>query len=212
MTKEQQQKIEDLTAQIAAQSARADVLETELAETKKRADSAEGALDAERQKVSALEKQRADDAAESPAKLKEQIRILSGKITRLEKERNDAQSPDRLRAAVKERVHLETNALIVLGGERSRFDEKSDRDLMCEVIEKLHGTQIPKERSDDYVRARFDAAIEGFKAGAAALERVRETSAPDKETPEDKERKDTRTAREKFLQEQNEAWKKKENK
>jgi hypothetical protein len=198
--------IDDLMAQVAAESARADNAEAELKDISSKLTSAEGERDSLRENLKQAKDQiRKDAASRQPEDaLRDQNRALLRKCERLEQERNDALAPERLAKAVKERVALERAAQTVFGDQK-RFDEMSDRTVMVEVIEKLHGTTIDKEKSDDYVRARFDAAIEGYSAGAAALARVREAAADRRQDEE--ARKDHRSAREKFLEQQENAWK-----
>lgn len=199
MADKQDTRIEDLTAQLAATQVRIDTLESELAEAKSRADKAEGERDGVREQIAKIEKERAD-GGESPAKLKEQIKALAGKVTRLEKERNDALSPERVRDAVKARVALETQAMQVMGG-RDRFDEMTDRQLLEAAIERMTGSKVDANKSDDYVRSRFDTLIEGHAKTASKIEEVRESLRKD-DSKDEPERKDARkTPRQKFLEE-----------
>jgi hypothetical protein len=64
---------------------------------------------------------------------------------------------------------------------------------MRAVLEKLHGP-IPRDRSEEYLRARFDAAVEGYFAGEAALARAREAVRIDTEKS-----RDALSAREKMI-------------
>ena len=197
-----QPRIDDLMAQLAAESIRADNAEQELSQVKTRLDKAQGELDERNAQVRDLEKERADAASESPQKLKEQIKMLVNKISSLEKERNDALSPERVREAVKNRVRIERAAAAVMN--RETFDELGDRDLMVEVVEKLRGQRLDASYSDDYVRARFDAAIEGYQDGAAALERIREATR-NREPAES--RNDARSAHAAMVERNRNAWK-----
>lgn len=164
--------IEEAAAQVAAAESRADASEAELADVKVRADRAEGELESVRTRLRLIESARADE--EDPAKLQGIIKTLNAKINELSKDRArfDAEEPDRLRSAVRHRVKIESAAAAVLGG-HTVFDSLDDRTIMTAVVEKLHGVSIPDDKSEDYVRARFDAAMEGFEANADALDRLK---------------------------------------
>jgi hypothetical protein len=114
----------------------AQVIERELAKRsdaaqaeKSRADTAEGKLDA-------LVKEHAEMKAKLDA----------------------AASPDALAKAVKARVDLEAKARRVLGAE-AKTDGMSDRDLRVAVIAKSDEKFDAKDRSDEYVAARFDGVV-----------------------------------------------------
>lgn len=203
---EKDQKYDDLMAQIAAQTARADNAELVITDLRSKLTTIEGDRDGVRgQLVSLQEKVRQDESGrQTEAGLKEQVQALLRRSEHLEKERNDAMSPETLRKAVKERVALETAASIVMGVE-TRLDEMTDRQVHEAVIEKLHGTKVEKDKSDDYVRARYDSTIEGFAAGNAALSRVREHMM--EKQKDEAVRKDSKSARDSFLENQKNAWK-----
>jgi hypothetical protein len=62
------------------------------------------------------------------------------------------------RAAVKERVSLESRGASVLGD--LNLDALSDREIKEKVIEKLRPATVLDGKSDDYVEARFDICVE----------------------------------------------------
>lgn len=184
---------------LATEKTRADNAERARDEEKARADKAEGALESLREEVEALRKTR-DDGGDEVEKLREQVVGLTAKLTEEKTRADRAESPERLRAAVDQRVRIEGAAAAVLG---DRYDAArySDREIMDAVVEKLHGAGIPKDKSDDYARARFDAALEGFRAGELALAALRATA-----RTEEKPRMDARAAREAMVARNRGAW------
>lgn len=198
--------LEEAASQVAASSSRADAAEAELAEAKARADRAEGELEGVRTRLTVLESSRSDE--EDPVKLQAIIKALTAKISSMEQNRArfDADEPDRLRTAVRNRVKVESAAAAVLGGHQV-FDTMDDRMLMVAVVEKLHGVSIPSEKSDDYVRARFDAAIEGFHAGAEALSQLQ--AVVHGKSKNEQDRGTSQSAREAMVERNRNAWQKK---
>lgn len=193
----------DALAQLSNLQSRFDVSEVERDEHKTRADKAEGEVDTLRERVTVLEAARADDKSED---LLLTIKGLNAQLEAEKSARMDAESPERLVEAVKARVALETSVLAVFGdNDRSRMDGSSDRAVMELVIHKLHNAKIDEDKSDDYVRARFDAAVEGFMCGAKALANIRQAATPDSNKPEG-ERVDARSARQKMVDRNRNAW------
>lgn len=96
------------------------------------------------------------------------------KLVIAEQARNDAADP----ARVKARVLLETSARPVIGDKLTRTDaseieisDATDREIKLAVIEHVTGVKCDvgpdgKRRSDDYVGARYDAAVERADASA----------------------------------------------
>lgn len=82
--------------------------------------------------------------------------------------------PSKLDALVASRVQLEGSARAILGG-AEKFDGKSDRDVMCAALTKSDPKFDAKDRSDDYLRARLDAAAEHATKSDAAISKVGET-------------------------------------
>jgi hypothetical protein len=70
----------------------------------------------------------------------------------------EATSPKRLDALVTARVELVEKARRVLGTE-TKFDGKSDREIMLAAIAKIDPELELKDRTDEAVRIHFDAAI-----------------------------------------------------
>lgn len=179
-------------ADSAAQKARADALEDELASEKSRADAAEGACDAlKAQLAETMTAIRTDGPALSD--LENQVKVLIMQVGALKDDLSVANDPGRRRADVRARVKLETAAAAILG-DKFNADSMDDKEILHFVLEKLHGP-IPKDRSEEYLRARFDAAVEGYFASEAALARARDALRVD-----EAHRADSRTAREKMVQ------------
>lgn len=194
--------LEAAAVQLAQATARADKAEQDLAGETKRADSAEGESESLRARIKKLEETRIDEA--EVTKLKKDVEVLQRRLNGAEKARLDAEDPKRLDAAVKSRVQMQGRALKVLGGEAARFDGLDDREVMEMVVEKLHGVSIDKSRSDDYVRARFDAAVEGFAGGEEALNSLRNAVLLDGKPAV---RADAKSARQAMIDRNQNAWK-----
>ena len=120
-----------------------------IATERSRADAAEERARAEKARADKLEAER-DDARE--------------KLAKLEKERTDAAAA--VPALVAARVALVTAAGSVLGRD-VRLDAMDDRAIKLAVIKKITGKEIEVGRSDDYVTARYDAAIERAETSEA---------------------------------------------
>lgn len=164
--------------QLAALVNRADTAESALSAEKSRADTAEGTVEMLKAQLAAAQ------AGPKPADIESRDAQIMGlqKLVAAEKARADAaESPDVRRAAVKARVAIETAAAAVMGD--TRLDSFDDRQLMNLVIEKLLGKAIDAERSDDYVRACFDTAINGYFGSKDALAKLREAVLPKNPQP-----------------------------
>lgn len=187
---------EDVMAQIAAESLRADAAEQELAESRNQIQALTGKLEAEQSALLSLQKERADVNVE---KLKAENTLLKKQLVAANKSRTDSVTaePARIREAVRARVDLERKAVEVLGDER--FDECSDRQLMVRVIERLDGP-VEDNKADAYVIGKFDTLVKNRAQGAAAMARVREIT---ERAPSQEERRDNRSARDRFLDRQN---------
>lgn len=191
-----EKRLDDALNQVAVESLRADQAEEQAKADKARADKAEATAEQYKQELDKLRKERADVDVE---KLQRQIKTLQGQVTREKTRADKAEAPETIREKVAARVSLERKAADVLGAE-SKFDEMDDRAVMTSVIDRLCGISC-SGKSDDYIKARFDAAIESYTLGSAQLERVRE-AAETRTT----ERTDSRSVREKFLERERNAW------
>jgi hypothetical protein len=195
--------LEAALAQNAALTAELEKLREDADEEKARADRAEGELATARHRMDELSKERAD--AVEVDKLRKTIKGLTTQIQREKQARLDAESPERLRKAVQDRVTLEGKALAVLG-DQVRLDAMSDRQVMVAVIENLQGATITDKDSDDYVRARFDSATESYQRGSDALAKLREASEA-RVNERRHERTDAASARQKMIDRNQNAWK-----
>lgn len=194
--------------ELAKAEQRADAAEESLAAEKKRADGAEGRVESLEAEIVGL-KANALDGKEI-TKRDATIAELTKKLGKETSRADTAESPERFNNGVRRRVKIIAASEAVLG-EKMVTDSATDRELMIAVVEKLHNTNIEKddagkERSLDYITARFDAAMESFLASGDALERLREmTRGRTNEEP----REDASTARNKYVEKQQNAWKKK---
>ena len=184
------------TAQVAQEKARADAADQALAEANKRADEAEGERDALAEKLKVAESLRGDEAV--LLQKDEKIQDLEVKIGELEEKIDELEKPERLANAVKARVAIEKAAGKILGYEK--MDNFSDKDLMCQVVEKLQNVDV-SDKEEAYIRARFDVAVEGYKGSERAYSQIREIAKP---APT---HKDGPSVRDKSLSAQANSWK-----
>ncbi len=176
---------------LADATSRADRAEKALVDAQARADKAEGAAESLKAENQKLLQERKD--APDHKKLETEIVALKARLDQSEvalKKAEDNRS-DAFAKAVQARTNLERAAKAVLG-DKYRAD-LADRDLMLAVLDKLQGG-VDKERSDEYVRARFDAAVESYQAGERAIRAIAED-----QRATETARADSRTAREKMV-------------
>lgn len=162
MTKEE---IEKIQAALVTAAARADRAEGETKAEKARAEAAEGKAAGLEVEVTKLRAGRTD-AAETDG-LRGQVLDLNGKLEVAIKARQDAEDPARFAKAVQERASLESAAKRILGEAFS--SARTDREIRIQVLQHCQGS-ADVARSDDYIRARFDSAVEAFDNGAAAVD------------------------------------------
>lgn len=111
-----------------------------------------------------------------------------------------ARDPKALSAAINARVDLISKARPVLG-EEAKLDGLSDRDVKAAVVAKLCPGAKLDGKSEDYVAARFDAAMESASGDALAAARAAtETGAVEEERPVKLD------AREEFMKNSQNAW------
>src|SRR4029077_18033409 len=134
------------------------------------------ALAAAQEKLGA-EKSRADAADAKRTELQKRLDTVEAErdslketATKAEKARTDAQTA--LPGLVKARVALEMKAREILGTRHDaedsdegdeggcNFDGQSDREIKLAVIKQVTDADIAADKSDAYVDARFDAAVE----------------------------------------------------
>ena len=145
------------------------------------------ALDKEREAQAAREKTMKADADKATARADQ----AEGDLAKERAARKDAEDPAKLREKIAARVALEQVAAKHLGAD-AKLDAMSDREVKVAVIKKLAGADLGADRSDDYVAARFDAAVgdvgaQSLDAARAAAERASSAAA---ERPDLKARKD----------------------
>lgn len=112
--------------------------------------------------------------AESIAKEKARADKATEDLEALQKKHDDATSADSVREAINSRLGLERSALEILGektddGKDWKLDVMTDDEIRKAVIVKTSPTAADKLDDADpvYIAARFDQAIDTFKATAA---------------------------------------------
>lgn len=95
---------------------------------------------------------------------------LTAELTDVKAKLVTANDPKRIDSLVAERVSLEGKARGLLGPD-VKLDGKSEREIMCEVLE-LDANDI-KDKSDDYLRGRFDTAVTKGASGPSARDDIR---------------------------------------
>ena len=170
--------MEELQKKLDAALARIAELETA------RQDAAATELAAERKRADTLEAER--DA-------------LKAQLDAAEKARKDA--ADSFSSQVRARVDLEGAARQVLGADAD-LAAMTDREIRVAVVKKTDGVEVPAEKSDDYVTARYDAAIERAGKAAAALGNVRTIAEAGRQDAGDPET----AARQKMIERNRTAW------
>lgn len=205
---ELKKKLEDALNQVAVEQLRADEAETKLKEHQGRADKAEGELRIAQANVTKLEKERTDHASEDVPSLKRKIEVLQGQVGREKTRADNATSSENLQKLVAARSALQSDASFVLG-DSIRADELSkltDTEVMLRVLERLDDNPAElKDKSPDYLRACYDSAVKHHRAGHAAMARVGELTEAQR-TKSQAARSDNRSAREKFLDAQDNLW------
>lgn len=183
---------------------RADAADAKLEAERQRADAAVGRADGLAAEVERLKKNRLDEAEIKTRD--EKIGDLTREVARLKARADKAEDPKRLAEAVARRTFINRHATLVLG-EKNVLDSASNREIMCAVVERLHNVTIDKDKSDDYVQARFDAAIAGHATTSEALEELRDMTRDDRESARIDSAGGSLSARDKYIQKQQTAWK-----
>lgn len=142
-------------------------LTAKLAAAEKRADAAEA-------KVGELEKAKADEAKRAD-KAEGERDTAKADVEKLEKERTDG--IEAARSEIKARLQLEAQAGSILGDE-VKLDDMKSREIQVAVIKKLDEVEIAEDKSDDYVSARYDSALERAEASSEALAGARRAATP----------------------------------
>ena len=133
-------------------------------------------------KITAAEK-RADEA-------EGKLDAATTELTEAKTKLDAASDPKRFAEAVTARGTLEKGARKVLGLE-AKFDGKTDREVMVAVVVKTDDKFDPKDRSDDYVAARFDQIVavapepNGRRSVARAIAKGRQPDAERQDANDD---------------------------
>ncbi len=111
------------------------------------------------------------------AEHKAQLEKLQGRLDGLSKDSEEtkkklieAEDPKRVDSLVAARVLLHTQARTVLGDE-AKLDGKSEREIMEEVLRKRDAEAKFDGLSDDYMRGKFEAAVEFAAADKKSTKR-----------------------------------------
>lgn len=177
---------------------------------KKQADEAEEKKKLEDAKIAAEEeakKAKKDhaDAEASIVTIKSELETTKGKLDAAEekvKQHADGLSQAKIDEAVKARVAVEKVAVEVIGKE-AKFDGKSNLDIMKEVIIKNSPKTDLKDKSEEYVKARFDSITEDLD-GKTERRNQFANKFEDKRADADF---DSKAAREKAHKDSTEEWK-----
>lgn len=128
----------------------------------------------------------------------------------LDKAKADAAKlPDQIRGELKARASLEVGARKILG-KTAKLDGLSDREVRAQVLKKLEPKLDVAGKSDEYVAARFDAAIDGASdSSEEAITEVRRDTERAEDTREDgeEERLDVAASAAKNAKAMRELWK-----
>jgi hypothetical protein len=110
--------------------------------------------------------------------------------------------------AAKARIDLERSAVKVLGDD-AELEGKSDREIREAVVLAVHKDAKLTEQSDDYIAARFDAAIETHTRFDTAAAAQKQTATKREDA---NQREDAKSQRDKATAAMRDQWKKKESK
>lgn len=130
------------------------------------ADSIEEEIKAKEDELEQLKAER-DKAKEDAEKAEAAKDEAEKKAEDAEQEKQDALKPEKIRDLVQARVALQTQAASILGAE-TKLDAMSDLEVKHAVIAKLHPEAKLDGKSEVYVQARYDAAIETLAARPSA--------------------------------------------
>jgi hypothetical protein len=196
-----QRQLDEALSEAAAEKIRADQAEEKFAAEKVRADGISGRLDAEKSQHEALQKERLDVDVEKLQKENKNLRIM---LDNEKRKRLDAEDPDRIRNHVRERVDLERAAAPIMG-DKFRMDELTDRQIREAVIQRLDAP-VEETRTDAYVVGKFDALVKGNVEAREVMQQVTDRVL-DRAEKERVRADSTQSARQKFLDERENAWK-----
>lgn len=142
-------------------------------------------------RVAALEIEKATETARADRAESKVDSIQAELDVKTENEQNESKRLDAIEADVQNRiseeVQIRTKVLTVLP--EFKFDGKSKRQAQTEVIKEVCGVELTEERSDEYVQARFDLALELKEESDKTVAIVRSTEIKNDENDEDVARK-----------------------
>ena len=170
MAKDPKKELETALSELGSQKLRADEAEKALTAEKERADAAVGEVKGLQRTITELERERADASTVDVAAKDEKIVELTERIDAAEQVISEF--PARLALGVKARVDLEKAAIGVMGAEFN-CDGMTDREIMASVVAKRGGAV--SNESDAELRGEFRAAIRGdaaWKKSAREIARV----------------------------------------
>lgn len=175
-TKQMEETIRSLSAQLKTERERADQSESQLKEAQIRADVAEGKLITADGEIKDLRVQVTSQTAatetDAVRQHKERADSAEAKVARF-----DAT----LEKRVRERSKLERQAYSVMG-EDFRMDDLNDREIMCGVVKRLDSSaDVGKHISDGVIQGRFLSLLEGYNKNAQAQARVAEVISESRE-------------------------------
>lgn len=150
--------------EIEVDAAIADAIE----QAKARTDSAVAAAKVDADKALAEVKSALDKATARADAAEAKIKTLEAEV---------AAAPAKALAAAKARTELETKARTILGPD-AKFDGMDDVAVQRAAIAKAIGAELPKEKTAEYVAARFDAEVETAARGNPGLAAARALSTP----------------------------------
>lgn len=167
--------------------------------------------------ATAAEKTRADGLATEMEKLQARHDGLEAEVTKLKKDRTDAdeKGAENFDATVAERVELYTAGALILDFGKCEAGEKKDpttemskmkpREIQLAIVEKIDGVKLDDKRSDEYVSARADSALERARKGDDSAYKARAAGGTDADKRADEDEDPERAARNKMIARNKEA-------
>lgn len=150
--------------EIEVDAAVADAIE----QARARTDSAVAAVKADADKALAEVKSELNKATARADAAEAKVKTLEAEV---------AAAPAKALAAAKARTDLETRARTLLGAD-AKFDGMDDGAIQRAAIAKATGAEVPKDKTAEYVAARFDAEVEIATRGNPGLAAARAISTP----------------------------------
>lgn len=156
--------------QLVIAKKRGDNLEAELAAATARADKAEGSVDSLKKDLTKAQAERGDSAV---------LELKDAQIRKLEKERDDANAraaaaldPTKEKERAKERADLIATAGVFLEDTKDVSSMENDA-IRIAVVKAIHGDDMTG-KSSDYIKGRFDSAVGNAAEFARSMDGLRE--------------------------------------